>query len=46
MMWVRRDMETKQIKVDSPNITAMILMLRRGKTLVASIYIPGGDEDL
>jgi hypothetical protein len=43
MLWIRKDLEALQIKVESADITAAILRLPDRSILIGSIYIPPAD---
>ena len=43
MLWVRRDLEARQIAVDSADITAAVLRLPDRSILIISVYIPQSD---
>jgi hypothetical protein len=40
MLWIRRDLEARQIPVESPDITAAILRLPDRSILLVSLYVP------
>jgi hypothetical protein len=42
MLWIRNDLEARQIAVDSADITAAILHLPDRSILVVSVYVPKG----
>ena len=43
MLWIRRDLEARQIVVDSADITAAVLRLPDRSILIISVYIPQSD---
>ena len=43
MLWVNREVEAEQVRVESPDLTAAIIWLHERRVLVVSVYIPGGD---
>ena len=43
MLWIRRDLEARQIAVDSADITAAVLRLPDRSILIISVYIPQSD---
>jgi endonuclease/exonuclease/phosphatase family metal-dependent hydrolase len=43
MLWVSREVEAEQVRIESPNLTAAIIRLHERQVLVVSVYIPGGD---
>ena len=43
MLWIRRDLEARQIAVDSADITAAVLRLPDRSILIVSVYIPQSD---
>jgi hypothetical protein len=43
MLWVNKDVETEQVPIESPDITAAIIRLPGRLVLVASVYVPGED---
>jgi hypothetical protein len=44
MLWVNREIEAEQVRVESPDLTAAIIRLHERRVLVVSVYIPGGDQ--
>lgn len=44
MLWVNREVEAEQVRVESPDLTAAIIRLHERRVLVVSVYIPGGDQ--
>ena len=43
MLWVSREAEAEQVRIESPDLTAAIIRLHERRVLVVSVYIPGGD---
>jgi exonuclease III len=43
MLWVRKEVEAEQVRLESPDMTAAILRLQDRRILVVSVYIPGGE---
>ncbi len=43
MLWVNKEVEAEQVRIESPDMTAAIVRLHERQTLVVSVYIPGGD---
>lgn len=43
MLWVSREVEAEQVRIESPDLTAAIIRLHERRVLVVSVYIPGGD---
>jgi exonuclease III len=43
MLWVSREVEAEQVRIESPDLTAAIIRLHERQVLVVSVYIPGGD---
>ena len=43
MLWVRRDLESEQVEVSSPDLTAAVLGLQDRKVLVVSVYVQCND---
>jgi hypothetical protein len=43
MLWVNKDVEAKQVPIQSPDITAAVVKLSDRLILAASVYVPGGD---
>lgn len=41
MLWVRKDLEAKQVPVESSDLTAVVLRLPRRRVLVGSVYVEG-----
>lgn len=39
MLWVRRDLESEQVAVSSPDLTAAVLRLQGRQVLVVSVYV-------
>ncbi|KAG9185064.1 hypothetical protein G6011_03011 [Alternaria panax] len=44
MLWVNREIEAEQVRVESPDLTAAIIRLHERRVLVVSVYVPGGDQ--
>jgi hypothetical protein len=44
MLWVNKDVETEQVPMSSPDMTAAILRLPDRRVLVASVYVPKQDS--
>ncbi|KAJ6437600.1 reverse transcriptase [Purpureocillium lavendulum] len=43
MLWVRRDLESEQVTVSSPDLTAAVLRLQGRQVLVVSVYVQCND---
>ena len=43
MLWVNKDVEAEQVRIESPDITAAVVRLPDRLILVVSVYVPGGD---
>ena len=43
MLWIRKDLEARQIAVESADITAAVLQLPDRSILIGSIYVPPTD---
>ena len=43
MLWIRNDLEARQIAVDSADITAAVLRLPDRSILIVSLYVPKGN---
>ena len=43
MLWVSREAEAEQVRIESPDLTAAIIRLHERQVMVVSVYIPGGD---
>src|ERR1700761_5781299 len=46
MLWINKEVEAEQIRIESPDMTAAILRLHERQVLVVSVYIPGGDPQV
>jgi exonuclease III len=44
MLWVNKDVEAEQVRIESPDITAAVIRLPGRWVLVASVYVPGADS--
>ncbi|KDN71873.1 hypothetical protein CSUB01_09606 [Colletotrichum sublineola] len=40
MLWVRKDVEAEQIRIESPDLTAAVIQMGDRLILVASVYVP------
>lgn len=40
MLWVNKEVEAEQVRIESPDMTAAIVRLHERQTLVVSVYIP------
>jgi ribonuclease HI len=45
MLWLNKDLESEQIPIQSPDITAATVRLPDRIVLVASVYVPGGETE-
>jgi len=45
MIWIRKDLDYKQVPVQSPDLTAVVLQLPNRSILITSIYLPGKDAE-
>ena len=43
MLWVNKEVEAEQVRIESPDITAAVVRLPDRLVLAASVYVPGGD---
>jgi exonuclease III len=43
MLWVNKEVEAEQVRIESPDMTAAIIRLHGRHVLVVSVYIPVGD---
>jgi hypothetical protein len=43
MLWVNKEVEAEQVRIESPDITAAVVRLPDRLILVVSVYVPGGD---
>jgi hypothetical protein len=43
MLWVNKEVEAEQVRIETPDITAAVVRLPDRLILVASVYVPGGD---
>ena len=43
MLWVNKEVEAEQIRIESPDIIAAVIRLRERRVLVVLVYVPGGD---
>mgnify|MGYP002718720533 FL=1 len=43
MLWVNRDVETEQVRIESPDLTAAVIRLPERRIFIASVYVEGGD---
>lgn len=44
MLWVNKEVEAEQVRIETPDITAAVVRLPDRLILVASVYVPGGDS--
>ena len=44
MLWVNKDVEAEQVRIESPDMTAAVIRLPGRWVLVASVYVPGADS--
>jgi hypothetical protein len=44
MLWVNREIEAEQVRVESLDLTAAIIRLCERRVLVVLVYILGGDQ--
>jgi exonuclease III len=44
MLWVNKEVEAEQVRIESPDITAAVVRLPDRLILVVSVYVPGGDR--
>jgi ribonuclease HI len=45
MIWIRSDLESAQVPINSPDLTAVVLTLPDRKILIISVYIPHHDQE-
>ncbi|KAJ5297274.1 uncharacterized protein N7443_008167 [Penicillium atrosanguineum] len=43
MLWVNRDVEAEQVRIESPDLTAAVIRLPERLIFMASVYVEGGD---
>ena len=43
MLWVNKEAEAEQVRIESPDMIAAIVRLYERQVLVVSVYISGGD---
>ena len=43
MLWVNKEVEAEQVRIESPDMTAAVVRLPDRLILVASVYVPGDD---
>ena len=43
MLWVNKEVEAEQVRIESPDLTAAVVRLPERLILVVSVYIPPGD---
>lgn len=43
MLWVNKEAEAEQVRIESPDMTAAIIRLPERQVLVVSVYVPGVD---
>jgi exonuclease III len=43
MLWVNKEVEAEQVRIESPDIAAAVVRLPERLILVVSVYVPGGD---
>lgn len=45
MLWMNKEMETKQVPIESPDVTTAVIWFPGRLVLVASVYVAGGDTE-
>ena len=43
MLWVNRDVEAEQVRIESPDLTAAVIRLPERLVFIASVYVEGGE---
>ncbi|OQE10081.1 hypothetical protein PENFLA_c095G09535, partial [Penicillium flavigenum] len=43
MLWVNRDVEAEQVRIESPDLTAAVIRLPERPVFIASVYVEGGE---
>ncbi|KAJ6114152.1 hypothetical protein N7512_007597 [Penicillium capsulatum] len=43
MLWVNRDVEAEQVRIESPDLTAAVIRLPERRIFIASVYVEGRD---
>lgn len=43
MLWVNKDVEPEQVRIESPDLTAAVIRLPERRILIASVYVEGGE---
>lgn len=43
MLWVNKDVEAEQVRIESPDLTAAVIRLPERLIFMASVYVEGGD---
>jgi len=43
MLWVNKDVEAEQVRIESPDLTAAVIRLPERRIFIALVYIEGGD---
>lgn len=43
MLWVNKDVEAEQVRIESPDLTAAVIRLPERRIFIASVYVEGGD---
>ncbi|KAJ5264436.1 hypothetical protein N7505_007229 [Penicillium chrysogenum] len=43
MLWVNRDVEAEQVRIESPDLTAAVIRLPERFVFIASVYVEGGE---
>lgn len=43
MLWVRKDLEAKQVPIELPDLTVVLVKLLDWQILFVSVYVEGGD---
>ncbi|KAI2766141.1 transcriptional regulator family: Zinc finger, CCHC-type [Penicillium roqueforti] len=41
MLWVKKDVEAEQVRIESPDLTAAVIRLPERRILIASVYVEG-----
>lgn len=42
MLWINRDVEAEQVRIESPDLTAAVIRLPERLVFIASVYVEGG----
>jgi len=45
MIWIKKELNSVQIRIESTDITAVIIRLKERDIFLASVYVPGGDTE-